>query len=61
MMETFHPKKDLVSDNCNFLTACTTLPTLQEGHVIGNMEFQSLGTAIIHFDLKFCLIKNCRI
>nr|AAL86498.1 putative DNA binding protein [Oryza sativa Japonica Group] len=33
-METFENGKEVILDYCNFRTACTTLPTLQEGHVI---------------------------
>jgi hypothetical protein len=43
-METFENGKEVILDYCNFRTACTTLPTLQEGHVIGKLNI--FGTII---------------
>nr|CAB3494653.1 unnamed protein product [Digitaria exilis] len=35
MMEAFQHGNEVFLDTCSFLTVCTTLPTLQEGHVFG--------------------------
>jgi len=39
-----------VGDTSNFLTVCTTLPVLHEGHVIGNLEF-SYYITVFHFPM----------
>jgi hypothetical protein len=48
MMKTFHHNNEILLDTSDFLTVCTTLPVLQEGHVIGNLEF-SYYITVIHF------------
>jgi hypothetical protein len=52
MLETFRHSNEVVLDTSNFLTVCTTLPALQEGHVIGNLEFLDYIT-VIHFSMIF--------
>lgn len=37
MMERFENKKEVILEESNFLTSCTTLPLLYEGHVIGKI------------------------
>ncbi|KAK3123296.1 hypothetical protein QOZ80_8AG0628150 [Eleusine coracana subsp. coracana] len=57
MMETFHPKKDVVFDNCSFRTGCTILPTLQEGHVIGYSKILPSEQCLDKF-MELCSLKH---
>ncbi|XP_062200384.1 uncharacterized protein LOC133903056 isoform X2 [Phragmites australis] len=56
MMETFQ-LKEVVLDSCNFLTVCTTLPTLQEGHVIGYSKILPSEQCLDKF-MELCSLKH---
>ncbi|KAL6854251.1 hypothetical protein ACP4OV_019154 [Aristida adscensionis] len=57
MTEILQPRKEEVLDNCNFLTLCTTLPTLQEGHVIGFSKLLPSNQCLDKF-MELCSIKH---
>ncbi|KAL6640855.1 hypothetical protein ACP70R_019036 [Stipagrostis hirtigluma subsp. patula] len=57
MMETFQAQKEVVLDNCNFLTVCTTLPTLKEGHVIGYSKILPSEQCLDKF-MELCSLKH---
>ncbi|XP_020089310.1 uncharacterized protein LOC109710911 [Ananas comosus] len=46
MMERFENKKEVILEESNFLTSCTTLPLLYEGHVIGFNKVAPSGESI---------------
>lgn len=56
-METFENGKEVILDYCNFRTACTTLPTLQEGHVIGFSKTLPTGQCLDKF-MQLCSLKH---
>uniref|UniRef100_A0A0D3HC20 SAP domain-containing protein n=1 Tax=Oryza barthii TaxID=65489 RepID=A0A0D3HC20_9ORYZ len=56
-METFENGKEVILDYCNFRTACTTLPTLQEGHVIGFSMTLPTGQCLDKF-MQLCSLKH---
>ena len=58
-MEMFQHSNEVVLDINNFLTVCTTLPALQEGHVIGSFDFSFIllvGTIFVFFKICFPLL-----
>ncbi|KAF0892917.1 hypothetical protein E2562_019571 [Oryza meyeriana var. granulata] len=56
-METFKNGKEVILDDCNFQTACTTLPTLREGHVIGFSKILPTGQCLNKF-MQLCSLKH---
>ncbi|KAL5231335.1 hypothetical protein ABZP36_030111 [Zizania latifolia] len=56
-METFKDGKEVILDGCNFETACTTLPTLQEGHVVGFSKILPTGQCLDEF-MQLCSVKH---
>uniref|UniRef100_A0A0E0M6C3 Uncharacterized protein n=1 Tax=Oryza punctata TaxID=4537 RepID=A0A0E0M6C3_ORYPU len=48
-VETFENGKEVTLDYRNFRTVCTTLPTLQEGHVIGFSKILPTGQCLDKF------------
>uniref|UniRef100_A0A0D9XIH0 SAP domain-containing protein n=1 Tax=Leersia perrieri TaxID=77586 RepID=A0A0D9XIH0_9ORYZ len=48
-MEAFENGKEVILDDGNFQTACTTLPTLQEGNVIGFRKTLPTGQCVDKF------------
>ncbi|CAL4933540.1 unnamed protein product [Urochloa decumbens] len=57
MMETFQHNNEVVLDICNIRTVCTTLPALQEGHVIGYSKMLPSEQCLDKF-LELCLFKH---
>ncbi|KAJ1295494.1 hypothetical protein BS78_01G228500 [Paspalum vaginatum] len=57
MMETFQHSNEIVLDTCNFLTVCTILPALQEGHVIGYSKMLP-SEQCLHKLMELCLFKH---
>ncbi|CAD6342539.1 unnamed protein product [Miscanthus lutarioriparius] len=57
MLETFHHSNEVVLDTFNFLTVCTTLPALQEGHVIGYSKMLPSEQCLDKF-MELCLLKH---
>ncbi|RLN19478.1 uncharacterized protein C2845_PM02G13410 [Panicum miliaceum] len=57
IMETFQHSNEVVLDICNFLTVCTTLPALQEGHVIGYSKMLPSEQCLDKF-MELCLFKE---
>ncbi|WVZ59057.1 hypothetical protein U9M48_009261 [Paspalum notatum var. saurae] len=56
MMETFQHNNEIVLDTCNLLTVCTTLPALQEGHVIGYIKMLPSEQCLDKL-MELCLFK----
>ncbi|XP_012698127.2 uncharacterized protein LOC101769602 isoform X2 [Setaria italica] len=57
MMETFQHNNEVVLDIFNIRTACTTLPALQEGHVIGYRKMLPSECCLDKF-MELCLFKH---
>ncbi|PVH31831.1 hypothetical protein PAHAL_9G243500 [Panicum hallii] len=57
IIETFQHSNEVVLDICNFLTVCTTLPALQEGHVIGYSKMLPSEQCLDKF-IELCLFKH---
>ncbi|KAG0549452.1 hypothetical protein BDA96_01G257000 [Sorghum bicolor] len=57
MLETFRHSNEVVLDTSNFLTVCTTLPVLQEGHVIGYSKMLPSEQCLDKF-MELCLLKH---
>ncbi|WVZ59058.1 hypothetical protein U9M48_009261 [Paspalum notatum var. saurae] len=57
MMETFQHNNEIVLDTCNLLTVCTTLPALQEGHVIGYIKMLPSEQCLDKL-MELCLFKE---
>uniref|UniRef100_J3N1K3 Uncharacterized protein n=1 Tax=Oryza brachyantha TaxID=4533 RepID=J3N1K3_ORYBR len=56
-VETFKNGNKVILGDCNFQTACTTLPTLQEGHVIGFSKILPTGQCLDKF-MQLCSLKH---
>ncbi|CAL4916778.1 unnamed protein product [Urochloa decumbens] len=57
MMETFQNNNEVVLNICNIRTVCTTLPALQEGHVIGYSKMLPFEQCLDKF-MELCLFKH---
>ncbi|KAF8722877.1 hypothetical protein HU200_022012 [Digitaria exilis] len=57
MMEAFQHGNEVFLDTCSFLTVCTTLPTLQEGHVFGYSKMLPSEQWLDRF-MELCLFKH---
>ncbi|CAL4941932.1 unnamed protein product [Urochloa decumbens] len=57
MMETFQNNNEVVLNICNIRTVCTTLPALQEGHVIGYSKMPPSEQCLDKF-MELCLFKH---